>query len=441
MEKKLPKGWVLCQLQDIGKAVTGNTPSRKNSDFFGGNIPWIKPGDLKDKFITEHEESLTESGANVARVLPPYSVMISCIGNLGKIGIIDKEATTNQQINSVVFNQKIVKPYYGFYYALTLKKWLIENSSATTVSIINKGRFEKAPIPLPPLAEQNRMVEKLDALFGHLEQVKTKLDKVPTLLKNFRQAVLNQAVTGKLTESNSVKNLGDFNINIQTGPFGSALHKHEYIENGIPVINPSHIFDGIIVPNNQVTISDTKYEKLKRWKLEEGDVIVGRRGEMGRAAVYLDNDELMICGTGSLILKKSSEINSLFLMFHLRSPFVVDFLERNSVGSTMVNLNQKIIKSIPFPDISIEEQIKRIEKIESLFAKADKIEQRYHSLKAKTDTLPQAILAKAFKGELVEQLPTDGDARELLAEILKVNAELGKAGRVKRRKVRNRKSD
>jgi type I restriction enzyme S subunit len=153
-----------------------------------------------DRKIIKFEETLTESGASIARLLPPNSVMVSCIGNLGKIGIIDRPATTNQQINSVVFNNSIVDPFFWFYYALTLKEWLYENSSATTVSIINKGRFEKAPIPVPPLPEQQRIVAKLDTLFGHLDALKTRLDRIPQLLKDFRQKVLTQAVTGKLTE-------------------------------------------------------------------------------------------------------------------------------------------------------------------------------------------------------------------------------------------------
>lgn len=147
---------------------------------------------------------------------------------------------------------------------------------------------------------------------------------------------------------------------------------------------------------------------------------------MGRAVKYTDELGVLICGTGSLVLKVPKNVSADFLAHFLRSPFCVKFLEENSVGSTMINLNQKIIKSIPFPNLTLEKQLISVKKIESLFAKADAIEQQYKTLKASIDTFPQALLHKAFKGELSEQLDSDGNARELLNEIKALKAATGK---------------
>ena len=132
-------------------------------------------------------------------------------------------------------------------------------------------------------------------------------------------------------------------------------------------------------------------------------MLLGRRGEMGRAAKYSEKDQIMICGTGSIVLKPSKKIDPDFLSLYLRSEIVKNYLTNNSVGSTMINLNQKIIKSIPFPKIGLIQQREVIRHVENLFQKADKIESQYQRLKTKIDQMPQAVLAKAFRGELVGQ--------------------------------------
>ncbi|WP_158242885.1 restriction endonuclease subunit S [Siphonobacter sp. BAB-5405] len=213
--------------------------------------------------------------------------------------------------------------------------------------------------------------------------------------------MLTQAVTGKLTSVKEFTTLGEIGIDIQTGPFGSSLHQEDYVEGGIPVINPSHIKDGKIQPNSSVCISLSKFNELRVWALNDKDVVLGRRGEMGRAATYNSNDGLMLCGTGSVIFRKSESVSSDFLVYFLRSPFCVNYLNSNSVGSTMINLNQKIIKALPFPKIELLEQHEIVSRVEALFAKADLIEAHYQRFKENIDRLPQTLLAKAFRGELV----------------------------------------
>ena len=186
---------------EIGTIVTGNTPSKKHPEYYNGNIPWVKPGDInKGVIISETKETLTDEGAKQARIIPEGSIMVTCIGNLGNVAIAEKKLTPNQQINSLDISHNYVDKKFGYYCALMLKPWLVENSTSTTTSMVNKRNFEKAPFPLPPLAEQKRIVSKLDSLFGHLEKLKSRLDGIPGLLKDFRQSVLTQAVTGKLTE-------------------------------------------------------------------------------------------------------------------------------------------------------------------------------------------------------------------------------------------------
>lgn len=436
MENELPKGWVLSQLKDVGDVVTGNTPPKKDIQHFGGNIPWIKPGDLLDRKIMKFEETLTESGASIARLLPPNSVMVSCIGNLGKIGIIDRPATTNQQINSVVFNDSIVNPIFGFYYALTLKEWLYENSSATTVSIINKGRFEKAPIPVPPLPEQQRIVAKLDTLFGHLDALKTRLDRIPQLLKDFRQKVLTQAVTGKLTETLTKwekTNLGNlvFKGGIFDGPFGSNLKTEDYKSDGVRVIRLENIEFLNFVEDKETFVSEEKYNTLTRHTVGAGDIIFSSFiSEDIRACILPELKTKAIAKADCFCIRPNETIiDKKYLLFLLVSKISFNQLVANIHGATRPRINTTQLKTLVVSLPPLEEQQEIVRRVESLFAKADHIEASYQKLKAKIEQLPQALLAKAFRGELVEQLPTDGDARDLLEQIKRVKEGLEKGGK------------
>lgn len=109
MEEKLPKGWEKSTISKIGKVVTGNTPSKGNQEYFNGDIPWVKPGDVKKgRLIFKTEETLTKLGAEKARMLPKGSVIVTCIGDLGNVAVAGKELATNQQINSIVVDESLV---------------------------------------------------------------------------------------------------------------------------------------------------------------------------------------------------------------------------------------------------------------------------------------------------------------------------------------------
>jgi type I restriction enzyme S subunit len=173
----LPEGWASCKLSDVGQIVTGNTPPKKDANNYGRAYPWVKPPYLgTDVPITSTAECLSEAGAEQARLLPPGSVMISCIGLLGKVGIAGTTLTTNQQINAVVFDERIVLPKFGFYFCNTLRPWMDENSSSTTVAIINKGRFSEAPFIIAPLSEQRRIVLKLELLLGKVSSSQQRIE-------------------------------------------------------------------------------------------------------------------------------------------------------------------------------------------------------------------------------------------------------------------------
>ncbi len=191
------KDWKWVTLADVAKVVTGNTPPTADAQNYGDAIPFVKPTELVDRGIRFAPAGLADQALGKARVVPAGAVLVSCIGNLGKTGLAKVPVAFNQQINAVVFNENVV-PEFGFYYAQTLKSWLYDESSATTLPIINKGKFQQAPFPLAPIGEQHEIVAEIEKQFSRLDEAVANLKRVKANLKRYKASVLKDAVEGRL---------------------------------------------------------------------------------------------------------------------------------------------------------------------------------------------------------------------------------------------------
>jgi type I restriction enzyme, S subunit len=311
-----------------------------------------------------------------------------------------------------------------FLNAPSIRQEIELKSSGTTRRRIARGKLAEMQLPVSPRNEQKRIADKLDAILSRVDACLQRLDRVPVILKRFRQAVLAAATSGVLTRdegymqiAQSVASLQEVLVSIKTGPFGSSLHKSDYIKNGTPVINPMHIVKGKIIPSADTSVSEETLSKLSGFSLSEGDVLIGRRGEMGRCAVVTQKEHGWLCGTGSMILKPVNNLDPNYLQLVLSSRKTVKTLEARSVGSTMVNLNQKILLKLKIYYPPLIDQKKIVRRVVSLFGYADRIEARYTTARAQVDKLIPATLAKAFRGELVPQDPNDEPASVLLERI------------------------
>lgn len=184
--------WKWVTLADVGKVITGNTPPTSDAENYGDAIPFVKPTELVDRAIQSAPSGLATQAIGKARVVPAGAVLVSCIGNLGKTGIAKVPVAFNQQINAVVFNENVL-PEFGFYYAQTLKPWLYGESSATTIPIVNKGKFQQARFPLVPMNEQREIVAEIEKQFSRLDEAVANLQRVKANLKRYKAAVLKAA--------------------------------------------------------------------------------------------------------------------------------------------------------------------------------------------------------------------------------------------------------
>jgi len=195
----LPQGWAWTTVGDCAQTITGTTPSKADASNYGDYLPLVKPPELTNSVIEDAEDKLSEKGVTLARVLPPESVLVSCIGILGKTGINRVPVAFNQQINAVIFPAEIL-PKYGFYYFQTseAKEWLHSVASATTVTIVNKSKFEKLPFPLAPLPEQRCIVAEIEKQFTRLDAGVAALKRAQANLKRYKASMLKAACEGKL---------------------------------------------------------------------------------------------------------------------------------------------------------------------------------------------------------------------------------------------------
>ncbi|RWO75001.1 MAG: DUF1768 domain-containing protein [Mesorhizobium sp.] len=243
------------------------------------------------------------------------------------------------------------------------------------------GEFKQMPSAFPPTGEQTRIADFLDAHGRSTARLIRNKRRLIELLNEQKQAIINQAITRGVAASApmkptgiewmpevpahwEVKMISRLAVKLQTGPFGSQLHQSDYVEDGVAVINPMHLVNGKICPDRQTTVAPETAERLSRHALTPGEIVIARRGELGRCALVLETDGHLLCGTGCMVLRLSEGLPRYYFEF-LSSASVRRFLEERSVGATMQNLNPSIIGSIQAVVPPMEEQEAIIQHIDN----------------------------------------------------------------------------
>ena len=200
---EIPNGWEWCRLGDLGLTETGTTPPKSNPNFFGDYIPFLSPANIQQNRIVSENQWLSKEGMLYGRVVPCNSILQVCIGgSIGKCAIVNKSVTFNQQINSITPILCETKFLYWSLLSNTFLLAMIEKSTGTATPIINKGNWERLLLPLPPLVEQQRIVEKIEELIPHIEHYSKAQAELDLLNRNIKEqlkkSVLQYAIEGKL---------------------------------------------------------------------------------------------------------------------------------------------------------------------------------------------------------------------------------------------------
>lgn len=418
MEKELPKEWVETDLKEVLSYRKGKKPKRLEEKEFEQSVPYLDIRALEKGDVRRYAE------ISSSNILDKDSVAIVWDGaRSGWVakGIYGAIGSTIAALTPIQIDSD-----YIYHFLTNQFDYLNNNTRGTGIPHVNPDILWNIQFPIPPLPEQKRIVDKLDVLFGHLDSLNTRLDRIPELLKNFRQQVLTQAVTGKLTGS-EMKNtaLGTLLSDIKYG----TSKRSQYDIDGIPILRiPNINTDKGIIDDINLKYSELDNKEYEKLRLKEGDVLIirsnGSVSLVGQSAIIRSN-VVNYAYAGYLVrLRASKNLNPDYLNYALKSPFMRrQIVDTARSTSGVNNINTQEMKDFVIPVCKIEEQKEIVSRVESLFDLADQVEAFYDSLKKKMDSLPQAILNKAFKGELVPQDPNDEPASVLL-ERIKVEREI-----------------
>ena len=483
----LPEGWAHSTIKDINFYRSGNV---KPSDFAGELFdlysvpifPENRPEKVYGKEIGSSKQLVETGDVLLCKINPRINRVWSVGDNTGNRLLASSEWI-------VVRQSQLSKNYLiRFFQSSGFRDLLCSDVSGVGGSLTRARPkiVETYIVPLPPLAEQTVIAQTLDTLLAQVDNIKTRLDAIPKILKTFRQSVLAAAVSGKLTEAwrgeneYSESELGiDFPSSWKMQSIGDCaevkggkrLPKGEELleeDTGFRYIRAGQLKNGTVISgdaarNKQLYLKAEVQEQIKRYTVASGDAyltIVG--ASIGDAGIIPESyDGANLTENAAKICEYKRPMCKPYIGYWLRSRIIQDLIKLEIKSGAQGKLALKRIKTLPIPEISLQEQIQIVHRVEELFTFADQIEQQVKNAQGRVNNLTQSILAKAFRGELTAQwraehpdlITGDNSAEALLAKIkaerenlkLKPNKKnsvnrANKKARVKRKTINNKNS-
>jgi type I restriction enzyme, S subunit len=396
------KGWQYKRLGDVCKTGAGGTPLKSKKEYYlNGDIPWLVSGEVSQGEVLSATHFISRKGLenSSAKMFPINTVLIAMYGaTAGQVGILRFEACTNQAVCGILPSANFV-PEFLFYFFLLQKDALIAQATGNAQPNISQIKIKDTEVPVIPLPEQHRIVAILDAAFDHIATARANCEanllNARAIFESHLQAVFTQRGDGWERTT-----LGKATGGIFTGPFGSLLHKSDYVSNGIPLVNPAHITDVGIEPDLLKTVSKETATRLKSYIMRTGDIVIGRRGEMGRCALVTENENGWVCGTGSFYIKPSNLCDTRYLVRFLRSDGCKARLESIAGGTVMPNLSNTALSNLPIDLPSPKKQAAIVDGIDELHVETQRLESLYQRKLQALDDLKKSLLHQAFSGAL-----------------------------------------
>ncbi|AYO20039.1 hypothetical protein D0856_08025 [Vibrio owensii] len=444
---ELPKGWIETTFENLIDSITNGIADKQNKECNG--IPVSRIETIADEtinyarigYVADYDDVKAKKYA-----LTAGDILFSHINSplhLGKTAIFDgaQELFHGTNLLRIVIDKRVTLPYYFNYYCKftrAIGAFSLNAQHAVNQSSLNQKKIKAFSIPLAPLAEQKRIVEKLDEVLAQVDTIKARLDGIPALLKRFRQSVLASAVSGKLTEewrgeeklildevsnlpqSWQVKAANEVCIKVQSG---STPRNDPFNQGGtVPFLKVYNIVNQKIDFDYkpQFVTTDTHQDKLKRSIAYPGDVLMNIVGPpLGKVAILTDQYPEWNLNQAITLFRANKEllINKYLYFVLCEGALVRDVMPetKGSVGQINISLTQCRESKVPLPPLEEQKEIVRL--VDQYFAFADTIEAQVKKAQARVDNLTQSILAKAFRGELVPQDPNDEPADKLLERI------------------------
>ena len=397
MPFEVPDGWCWTTLGEIGNWQAGATPSRMRKDYYGGNIPWLKTGDLTDGYIYEIPETITDKALEETSVKlnPTGSVLIAMYGaTIGKIGILTFPATTNQACCACV-DYKAVTPKYLFNFLLSHKEEFVKMGGGGAQPNISKEKIISTLIPIPPIAEQNRIADEIERLITYIEAIELNQGKLEQSLKLCKERILDMALSGKLIPQDqddepAIELLRKINPSftpadnrhyentkitiprnwcwVKLGEIfdvvsAKRVFQSEWQKTGIPFYRAREIvkLSNCGHVDNELYISIEQFESLKNkyGAPEADDIMLSAVGTIGKCYIVNKNDRFYYKDASVLCLKNIHNLNSEYIKFVLDSSVVQMQMQDQSKGTTVDTITIEKAKGyyIPLPPVTEQSRI------------------------------------------------------------------------------------
>lgn len=433
----VPDVWVLSELPLVAEINMGQSPSSADVNelgegivFFQGKAEFGKLYPIPKKYCTKP-----------AKVASEGSILLSVRAPVGPTNIAKQLTAIGRGLAAISARREITNGKYLLYYFRCIEPWLSNQGTGTTFKAISGQFIKELAMPLPPLAEQKIIADKLDDLLARVESIKTRLENIPEILKKFRQSVLSAAVSGKLTEVNA----SDYKEISSVAKVIGGLTKNgkrNQISQQFPYLRVANVYENELRLDDMSVIG-VQDKELDRVLLHEGDILIvegnGSLDQIGRAAIW--NGEIENCVHQNHLIKVrvNNDINSKFLLYYFMSPQgKEEIVSKATSGAGLYTLSISKISSIKVPIYTAPEQVSIVNTTDKLFSYVGSIEKILDNTLSKINNLTQSILAKAFRGELTAQWREENfelisglNSAEALLE--KITAEKLAAGTVKKR--------
>ena len=363
---------------------------------YKGDIDYIDISSIDNqrKEITQIQSmSIVDAPSRAKQLVFPGDILVSTVRpNLNAVAFVT-ENSDNTLVASTGYCVLRCLPNadnkYVFYFCQSpafIEK-MVSQATGASYPAVTSAIVKECTIPLPSLEEQRRIAALLDKVSDLIAKRRAQLDKLDLLVKSRFVEMFGDPVSNE--KNWPMVTLGDI-AEIRIGPFGSLLHQEDYITGGHALVNPSHIIEGQICIDEKLTVSDKKYDELSAYQLKIDDIVLGRRGEMGRCAVV--HQEGLLCGTGSMIIRPNTQMRPYFLQNIISNPAYKKNIEDKAVGVTMMNLNVPIVSALTVPLLPVHMQ----EQFIDFMGRVSKSKLTIQQSLDKLETLKKALMQQYF---------------------------------------------
>lgn len=397
------EGWSLEPVSAVAQVVAGQSPKSEFYNSEGEGDPFYQgKKEFGDRFIGPPTKWTTSAN----RIAEAGDILMSVRAPVGPVNITQQRICIGRGLAAIRPGPRVDRDF--LYYALLERQSEIRGTEGAVFASINKTQIGAVKIPLPPLAEQKRIVAILDEAFEALERAEECHGEAITQANLFTERFADQLLR-EVHSGSEHRSMADWGLKVSTGPFGSLLHKSDYIKGGVPLINPVNLVNGEIEVDAAKTVAGDALERLQRYRLNAGDVLVARRGEIGRCAPVTSEADGWLCGTGCFVIRASNNADSRYLAWLVRAGPNHDTLIRASSRATMPSISNKDLAKLEISLPPLSEQHTIVERIDAAAAHARELRRVHERQIDSLQALRQACLASALDAELIAERAVDAE--------------------------------